>query len=80
VAHKLRQLPDVARVGLQEPGSEGAPQIVGLEVSLLDAALPDPPVQPAPQGVLGDPGLLLAEEEVAGGASPARTNSSRTLR
>src|ERR687889_827754 len=42
VTHEFRQLPDVARVGLQEPRAEGAPEVVGLYVLLLYAALPYP--------------------------------------
>src|SRR4051794_31508479 len=34
VAHQLRELPDVTRVGLQEPRPERAPEVVGLYVLL----------------------------------------------
>src|SRR5215207_152991 len=64
VSHQLRQLPDVPRVGLQEPCPERAPQVVGLYILLLYAALPHPGVEPSPQGVLANPSALLVEEEV----------------
>src|SRR5829696_6143385 len=64
VTHQLRQLPDVPRVGLQEPRPERAPEVVGLYVLLLYAALPHPGVEPSPQGVLANPSALLIEEEV----------------
>src|SRR5215212_980557 len=64
VTHEFRELPDVARVGLQEPCPERAPEVVGLYVLLLYGALPHPGVEPPPQGVLGNPSALLVEEEV----------------
>src|SRR5215217_1371072 len=64
VTHQLRQLPDVPRVGLQEPRPERAPEVVGLYILLLYAALPHPGVEPSPQGVLANPSALLIEEEV----------------
>jgi hypothetical protein len=35
VVHQLRELPDVPRVGLQEPCPECAPEVVGLYILLL---------------------------------------------
>src|SRR5829696_2531429 len=64
VAHQLGELPDVAGVGLQEPCPERAPEVVGLYVLLLYAALPHPGVEPSPQSVLANPSALLIEEEV----------------
>jgi hypothetical protein len=64
VTHELGKLPNVAGVGLQEPGAEGAPEVVGLYLSLLQAALPDPYVQPVSQGVLGYARAFLGHEEV----------------
>src|SRR5215212_7411318 len=64
VSHQLRQLPDVTGVGLQEPRPECAPEIVGLYILLLYAALPHPGVESPPQGVLANPSALLVEEEV----------------
>src|SRR5215207_6903922 len=62
VSHKLGELPDVPGVGLQEPGAERPPEVVGLYVSLLQAALAHPAVEPSPQGVLRHPLSLLAQE------------------
>ena len=42
VSHQLRQLPDVPRVGLQEPRAERPPEVVGLYLGLLQAALAHP--------------------------------------
>src|SRR5215212_7844949 len=67
VTHEFRELPDVARVGLQEPCPERAPEVVGLYVLLLYAALPHPGVEPSPEGVLGNPSALLVEEKVGEG-------------
>ena len=64
MTHELGKLPNVAGVGLQEPGAEGAPEVVRLYLSLLDAALADPGVEPSPQGVLRHPLALFVEEEV----------------
>jgi len=80
VTHQFGELPDVPGVGLQVPRAEGAPEIVGLYVLLLYAALSDPGVEPSPQGVLGEALPLLAQEEVGGGTSPKGSNSSLSLR
>jgi hypothetical protein len=84
VTHELRKLPNVSRVGLQEPRPERAPEVVGLYVLLLYAALSDPGVEPPPQGVLGQAlPLSLRKRWVipsGGSASPAGTSSSRALR
>ena len=64
MTHELSKLPNVAGVGLQELRPERAPEVVGLYLSLFQAALPDPYVQPVSQGALGYARAFLGHEEV----------------
>ena len=43
MAHQFRKLDQLAWVLLQVSGAKGAPQVVGLYVRFLEAALSDPP-------------------------------------
>ena len=81
MAREFDALYQLARVLLQVPGAERAPEVMGLHVGLLQAALPDPSVQAPPQGALGYTKALLGDEEVGEGASAsAGTKTSLVLR
>ncbi len=72
MAHELRQLDQPTHFLLQVPGSERAPEVVGLHVGVFDAAFPNPRIEPVSQSALGYVRAFLGHEEVGEGKVPGR--------